>query len=82
MFAESLRCCQSVPELVAAIRSWPQLWRQARLDEALAESNRRFDLEHGLAPRPSLSGSVHFHAQDTEVSSSMPCSLHKEPRSV
>jgi hypothetical protein len=71
MFAESLEGCQSVPEAVAAICSWPELWKESRFDEVLENSNRQFDLENGLAllAPQGFSETYHPHAGDTAASS-------------
>jgi hypothetical protein len=84
MFAESLGDCQSVPELVAAIRSWPEIWRRSQMKEMAEESSLAVVRERHAADSETLLPVETFHIlqDESEAGPSRPCSLCKEPQFV
>lgn len=81
MFAESLQGCQSVLELVAAIRSWPEIWRRSQVKEMAEESSLAVVHERHspYSETPSPAETVHI-PHENESGLSEPCSLRKEPQ--
>ena len=84
MFAESLGDCQSVPELVASIRSWSETWRRSQVKEMAEESSLAVARERHVAysETPLPVEIFHILQDESEAGPSRPCSLCKEPQFV